>query len=261
MSIATADPDEQFRFMGCPRHLAIIMDGNGRWAKGRKLPRHAGHRAGVESVRTTMELCIQQGIQILTLFAFSSENWQRPQTEVGLLLDLFMNALQQREIKRLQQNNVRLKIIGDCSAFPDKLQQQIRQAEEQTQDNTGLILQIAANYGGRWDMTQAARQLAEKVQVGELEPHEITEELVAAELSFGGHSDPDFFIRTGGERRLSNFLLWQAAYSELYFTDTLWPDFDKAALEDALADYGQRERRFGHTSEQVKNQTADLVTL
>jgi undecaprenyl diphosphate synthase len=241
--------------------VAIIMDGNGRWAKRRNLPRHAGHRAGVESVRNTVDLCTQQGIQVLTLFAFSSENWQRPQQEVGLLLELFMSALQQREIKRLQQQQVRLKIIGDCSAFPEKLQLQIQKAEQQTQGNGGLLLQIAANYGGRWDMAQAARRLAEKVSLGELAPQDITEAAVAAELSFAGQPDPDLFIRTGGEQRLSNFLLWQAAYSELYFTETLWPDFDSAAFEQALLAYAQRERRFGQTSEQVEIQTLDPAAL
>ncbi|HEC16251.1 MAG TPA: isoprenyl transferase [Sedimenticola sp.] len=241
-----------------PRHVAIIMDGNGRWAKKRGLPRHAGHRAGVESVRISVEHCARLGVEVLTLFAFSSENWRRPKKEVGLLLELFMTALQ-RDVKRLQKNNVQLRVIGDRTAFPEKLQQNIRMAEAATADNTGLILQIAANYGGRWDITQAARRLAGKVKAGELEPEEISEAVLAAELSFAGLPEPDLFIRTGGEQRLSNFLLWQTAYSELYFSDRLWPDFDAAALEEAVVAFGQRERRFGLISEQLEAQGQDLA--
>ncbi|MFC1684283.1 isoprenyl transferase [Pseudomonadota bacterium] len=244
-----------------PRHVAIIMDGNGRWAKQQGLPRPAGHRAGVESVRSAVEYCAKQGIEVLTLFAFSSENWRRPKKEVGMLLELFVTVLQ-REVKRLHKNKVRIKIIGDCAAFPEKLQQRIRHAEELTVDNTGLVLQIAANYGGRWDIAQAAQRLAEKVKSGEIEPQAMTEEALAEELSFAGLPDPDLFIRTGGEQRVSNFLLWQAAYAELYFTDTLWPDFDAAAFDQAVASYTKRERRFGQTSEQVeKSRTLDPVSL
>ncbi len=236
-----------------PRHIAIIMDGNGRWAQSRNLPRHAGHRAGVESVRVAVEECAKQGVEVLTLFAFSSENWNRPKKEVGLLFDLFMMALQ-RDVKRMKKNNVRLRIIGDRTAFPDKLQKRIHIAEEETANNTGLLLQIAANYGGRWDITQAARSVAEKVKSGELQPEDITEATLSAELSFAGLPEPDLFIRTGGEQRISNFILWQSAYSELYFTERLWPDFDAAEFDRALKEFSQRERRFGQTSEQIKEQ-------
>ena len=238
---------------GVPRHVAIIMDGNGRWAKQRRLPRHAGHRAGAKSVRTVVEECVKRGVGVLTLFAFSSENWRRPKQEVNLLLDLFMSTLR-GEIRRLQQNNVCLRIIGERHAFPEKLQQRIADSERVTAGNNGLVLQIAANYGGRWDITQAARRLAAQVAAGELEPASIDETAFAGALSFAGLPDPDLFIRTGGERRLSNFLLWQAAYSELYFTDVLWPDFDAGAFQAALSAYAQRRRRFGMTDEQLLGQ-------
>ncbi len=234
-----------------PRHVAIIMDGNGRWAQRRGLPRFAGHKAGVDMVRKVVEHCIERGIEVLTLFAFSSENWRRPKQEVGLLMDLFMMALN-REVKRLRRNQVRLRILGDKSAFPAKLQARIEAAERETADCGGLVLQVAANYGGRWDMTQAARRLAARVQAGQLAPEAITEESIAAELSSAGIPDPDLFIRTGGEQRLSNFLLWQSAYAELYFTDTLWPEFGKEAFEQALASFASRQRRFGQTSEQAR---------
>jgi undecaprenyl diphosphate synthase len=234
-----------------PRHVAIIMDGNGRWAQRRSLPRFAGHKAGVEAVRKVGEFCIQRDLEVLTLFAFSSENWRRPQKEVGLLLDLFMLALN-REVKRLKRNNVRLRILGDKTAFPDKLQARIEAAEKSTAEGSGLQLQVAANYGGRWDVTQAVRRLAVKVRAGQLTPEAITEEAIAAELSFAGLPDPDLFIRTGGEQRLSNFLLWQSAYAELYFTDTLWPEFGEQAFGQALASFASRQRRFGQTSEQAR---------
>ncbi len=208
-----------------PRHVAIIMDGNGRWAQQRGLPRHAGHKAGVKSVRSSVEQSASHHIEVLTLFAFSSENWKRPKREVGLLMELFFTALH-REVKRLHRNNVVLRIIGDRTAFSEKLQQRILQAEALTAENSGLILQIAANYGGRWDITEAARALAGKAVRGELDLQQINEDAVSAELSFTGLPDPDLFIRTGGEKRLSNFMLWQSAYTELYFTNTLWPDFD-----------------------------------
>ncbi|VAX09687.1 Undecaprenyl diphosphate synthase [hydrothermal vent metagenome] len=236
-----------------PQHVAIIMDGNGRWAKKRNLPRHAGHRAGVESVRVAVEECARHGVQVLTLFAFSSENWNRPKKEVGLLLDLFMTALH-RDVKRLKKNNICLRVIGDRSVFSEKLQLGIQTAETETAGNTGLILQIAANYGGRWDITQAARKLAQKVRDGDLDPDAISESSLTAELSFADLPEPDLFVRTGGEQRISNFILWQTAYSELYFCDQLWPDFDAAAFEQALVAFGQRERRFGKTSEQVEVQ-------
>jgi undecaprenyl diphosphate synthase len=241
-----------------PRHIAIIMDGNGRWAQRRKLPRHAGHKAGVKSVRTAVEESVRNNIEVLTLFAFSSENWKRPKEEVGLLMELFVAALRQ-EVKRLHKNNVRLKVIGDISAFPDKLNASIAAAEKQTEANTGLTLQIAANYGGRWDITQATRHIAERVKSGDLEPSAISESIVSESLSFPGLPDPDLFIRTGGEKRLSNFLLWQSAYAELYFTDTLWPDFDAEAFQQALRDFSGRQRRFGLTGEQVAGSTAPVT--
>lgn len=233
-----------------PRHIAIIMDGNGRWAKRCHLPRHAGHKAGVKTVRTCVEQCVNHGIDVLTLFAFSSENWKRPQKEVGLLMGLFVAALK-LEVKRLKQNNVQLRIIGDRSAFSDKLQKLIASAEEATAGNTGLVLQIAASYGGRWDIAEATRKLAERVKQGDLLPEDVTEELISSELSFADLPDPDLFIRTGGEQRLSNFLLWQSAYAELYFTDLLWPEFGADAFQQALGSFSGRLRRFGKTTEQV----------
>jgi undecaprenyl diphosphate synthase len=233
-----------------PEHVAIIMDGNGRWAQQRGKPRHAGHKAGVESVRSTIESCIRHGVKVLTLFAFSSENWRRPKSEVNMLMELFMTALS-REVKRMQNNNIRLRIIGDVTAFPDKLQKKILTAENETAGNDGLLLLIAANYGGRWDVTQAARELAEKVASGEIRADQIDEKLLGEHTSLAGLPDPDLFIRTGGDLRISNFLLWHCAYSELYFTKILWPDFDAEAFEQALAEYARRQRRFGQTGEQV----------
>lgn len=234
-----------------PRHVAIIMDGNGRWAQARGKPRHAGHRAGVETVRRVIEVCGQQGVKVLTLFAFSSENWQRPETEVKMLMELFFTALN-REIRRMRKRNIRLRIIGDISAFSDKLQQLIQEGEQSTAANDGLLLQIAANYGGRWDITQAARQLAQLVQLGALRPEEIDETRLAQCLSFSDVADPDLFIRTGGEKRLSNFMLWQCAYTELYFTEVLWPDFSEQDMLLAIEDFNGRQRRFGRVVEQVQ---------
>jgi len=236
---------------GLPRHVAIIMDGNGRWAKKRLLPRVAGHRAGVETVRQVVKACAERGIEALTLFAFSSENWRRPVKEVSLLMELFLTALQ-RESKRLHANNVRLKIIGDRSAFAPRLQEEVAKAEELSQDNTGLTLVIAANYGGRWDVVQAARRIGEQIASGRLQPSDISSELFEAQLVLHGLPEPDLFIRTGGEQRISNFLLWHLAYTELYFTDTLWPDFDPQAFELALLSYASRQRRFGRTGDQVE---------
>ncbi|MBT8438809.1 MAG: di-trans,poly-cis-decaprenylcistransferase [Gammaproteobacteria bacterium] len=233
-----------------PRHVAIIMDGNGRWAKRQGKPRHAGHRAGVKSVRSSVEYSVKQGVEVLTLFAFSSENWQRPEKEVSMLMELFMTALKS-EVKKLHKNNVRLKIIGDRTAFSDKLQKQIQQAEDKTAENTGLILQIAANYGGRWDITQSVRKLAEDVNKGQLDPGDINEETIRKSLSFADLPEVDLFIRTGGDLRISNFILWQAAYAELYFTPVLWPDFNEAAYQQALNDFAGRQRRFGKTGEQL----------
>ncbi|MDM8558879.1 isoprenyl transferase [Candidatus Parabeggiatoa sp. HSG14] len=233
-----------------PHHIAIIMDGNGRWAKKRLLPRHAGHKAGVNTVRLLVKLCAEKGIEVLTLFAFSSENWRRPTQEVNLLMELFMSALQ-REINNLHKNNVSLQIIGARDAFSDKLQQLIAQAEKLTEHNTGLTLVIAANYGGHWDIVEAAKRLASHVEQGILPCHEINEKLFEAQLCLANLPEPDLFIRTGGEKRVSNFLLWQLAYTELFFTDTLWPDFDKVLLDKALESFATRQRRFGRTGEQV----------
>lgn len=235
-----------------PKHIAIIMDGNGRWAKQRKLPRFAGHKMGVEAVREVVKMCAKNDVEVLSLFAFSSENWRRPDKEVGLLMELLYTALG-REVKRLHKNNVRLKIIGDCSAFSAKLKKRLVEGVEYTKNNTGLTLVIAINYGGRWDIAQAAQKLGQKIQSGELVATDITPEMMGANLSISELPEPDLFIRTGGEKRISNFMLWQLAYSEMYFTDTLWPDFDINALNDAIASFAKRERRFGRTSEQVKH--------
>jgi undecaprenyl diphosphate synthase len=234
-----------------PRHVAIIMDGNGRWAEKRNQPRIMGHRAGVEAVRDIVKSCATRGIEVLTLFAFSSENWRRPEKEVSLLMELFMTALGM-EVKRLHRNNVRLKIIGDLEGFSKTLQERIIKAESLTENNTGLTVVIAANYGGRWDVTQAARTLAQRVKDGEINIDDITPESMAANVSLNELPEPDLFIRTGGEKRISNFMLWQLAYTELYFTDTLWPDFDKDAFDMALDSFSSRQRRFGQTGKQIE---------
>jgi len=232
-----------------PSHVAIIMDGNGRWARQRHLPRFAGHKRGVEAVRATVKSCAERGVGFLTLFAFSSENWRRPREEVALLMQLFIGALE-NEVQKLHRNGIRLKLIGDLSRFDPKIQALITEGERLTAANRGLTLTIAANYGGRWDILQAlsrlARERPEAVAAG------VTEQDLAPWLSMSYAPEPDLFIRTGGERRVSNFLLWQLAYSELHFTDTLWPDFDAAALEAAFASYRTRERRFGRISEQLE---------
>jgi undecaprenyl diphosphate synthase len=238
-----------------PRHIAIIMDGNGRWAKKRLLPRHAGHQAGVETVRRVVGFCAKQHIEVLTLFAFSSENWQRPKQEVSRLMELFMTALQ-KEIENLHENQVRLRIIGDRQAFSEPLQQQMAKAEELTKHNTGLILVVAANYGGRWDMLQAVKSLASQVEQNRLTSQEINEELLEQQLCLADLPKPDLFIRTSGEKRISNFLLWQLAYTEMFFTDTLWPDFDKDTFMQALEFFASRQRRFGRTGEQLEEQNA-----
>lgn len=235
-----------------PEHVAIVMDGNGRWAERQGKARAVGHRAGVKSVRKVMEVCGQAGVKVLSLFAFSSENWKRPQSEVNLLLDLFLVALKQ-EIKRINKRNVRLRIIGDASAFPHKLQQRILEAEQLTADNDGLLLQIAANYGGRWDIIQATRALARQVQAGELEVDAIDEDCMGQVMSFSDVADPDLFIRTGGEQRISNFMLWQSAYTEFYFTDVLWPDFHELEMRAALKEFAGRQRRFGYTGAQLES--------
>jgi undecaprenyl diphosphate synthase len=242
-----------------PRHIAIIMDGNGRWAQKRFMPRAVGHQAGVKAVRKIVEYCAQQEIKVLTLFAFSSENWRRPEEEVSLLMGLFTSTLQ-REINKLDRNNIRLRFIGDRTKFPDKLQAKMLEGETQTQDNNALTLVVAANYGGRWDMTQAFRKIVEKIASGELNNQDITEQLINQHLSTADLPEPDLFIRTGGEQRVSNFLLWQLAYTELYFTETLWPDFNQHSLEDAIKSFKSRQRRFGHTGEQMLDKSITLNT-
>ena len=234
------------------KHICIIMDGNGRWAKKRLLPRFAGHKAGLNVVRKTVSSCIEQKIEVLTLFAFSSENWRRPEKEVGLLMGLFATALT-REVKKLNDNNIQLRIIGDLSAFSDKIQSLVDKAVSLCANNTGLILNIAANYGGRWDITQATRRIAEKVQQGEIKLDEINESTIEDHLSLRQIPEPDLFIRTGGEKRISNFIIWQLAYCEFYFTDTLWPDFDKKVFEDAIESFFSRQRRFGRTGDQLSS--------
>ncbi len=230
-----------------PRHIAIIMDGNGRWAKKRLMPRVAGHRKGVEALRGVIRACAERGVSHLTVFAFSSENWRRPQEEVTLLMELFMRALE-NEVARLHENGIRFRVIGDVSGFSERIQNLIRDAEALTCNNTRLTFTVAANYGGRWDIVQAIRALvAEGVA-----PEDVNEAMLAGKLSMGDMPEPDLFIRTGGEQRISNFLLWQLAYTELHFTDALWPDFDAKALDAAIASYRTRERRFGRTSEQVR---------
>jgi undecaprenyl diphosphate synthase len=235
-----------------PRHVAIIMDGNGRWAKQRFLPRIAGHRRGVENVRSTVRACVASGVEYLTLFAFSSENWRRPAEEVSFLMQLFIAALEQ-EVAKLHENGVRFKVIGELSRFDRPLRQMVADAEKLTRDNTRLTLTVAANYGGRWDIMQAVRRMLEAAPQ---RVAEFTESDLLPYLSLAYAPEPDLFIRTGGEQRISNFLLWQLAYTELYFTPTLWPDFDTAAFESAIASYQQRERRFGRTSEQLRENGA-----
>jgi undecaprenyl diphosphate synthase len=236
-----------------PKHIAIIMDGNGRWATKRHLPRVAGHRAGVEAVHRIVTCCIEKGIEVLSLFAFSSENWQRPTDEVSFLMDLFLTALE-REATKLHKQNIQLRVIGDRARFDKKLQLQIKKVEELTAENTGLKLNVAANYGGRWDICDAFKSLAEEVASGLLSSGDITPELINQKLSLADLPAPDLFIRTGGEQRISNFFLWQLAYTELYFTDVLWPDFNAEAFEKALISFAHRERRFGFTGEQIKAQ-------
>ncbi|WP_233843288.1 polyprenyl diphosphate synthase [Dyella sp. 2HG41-7] len=233
-----------------PRHIGIVMDGNGRWAKARHRPRSFGHNAGRKAVREVVEGCLRQGVEALTLFAFSSENWQRPADEVGALLELFMRALD-KEVDELHENGVRLRFIGDLSAFDKALQKRMIDAMHRTADNTKLQMNVAVNYGGRWDIVEAARKIAQAVANGELSADAIDEAAFDRETSLSELPPLDLFIRTGGDHRISNFLLWQLAYAELYFTETLWPDFNQAALQLAIDDFARRERRFGRTGEQV----------
>ena len=227
-----------------PRHIAIIMDGNGRWAARKRRPRTFGHQAGVKAVRRTIEYCLKHGIPHLTLFAFSSENWQRPEQEVQRLMELFMRALE-KEVPQLHENNARLNFIGDLSRFSSRLQEKMHKVAELSASNRALHLNIAINYGGRWDIVQAARRLAAAIQAGTIDPQAVNEKDFSQFIALHGSPDPDLLIRTGGEQRISNFLLWQLAYTELWFTDTLWPDFGAEQLDQAIADFQQRERRFG----------------
>ena len=245
------DMSENSSINGVPKHVAIIMDGNGRWAKQHNLPRAAGHRAGVKSVRKVIKLCIENHISVLTLFAFGNENWQRPKQEINYLLDLFILILRD-EIHKLNEQNIKLQVIGDRSRFDEKLQKYIGQAEQLTQANTGLHLLIAASYSGQWDIVQATKHIANEVAAGNLEPSQITPEYFASHLTTAEVIPPDLFIRTSGELRLSNFLLWQLAYTELYFTEVYWPDFNEEHFNQALLSYAKRQRRFGCTTEQLK---------
>ena len=233
-----------------PRHIAIIMDGNGRWAKRRLMPRVAGHRKGVEALRGVIRACAERGVSHLTVFAFSSENWRRPQEEVTLLMELFLRALE-NEVARLHENDIRFRVIGELSGFSERIQALIRDAEALTRNNSRLTFTVAANYGGRWDIVQAVK----KLMASGVAPAEVDEAALVQHMSMADMPEPDLFIRTGGEQRISNFLLWQLAYTELYFTETLWPDFDAAALDAAIVSFRARERRFGRTSEQVRAAT------
>jgi len=239
-----------------PAHVAIIMDGNGRWARLRRLPRVAGHRKGVEAVRDTVRNAIERGIEYLTLFAFSSENWRRPAEEVRILMDLFVRALEQ-EVAKLHQNGIRFRAVGDMARFAPRIRELIGAAEKLTADNRRLTLTVAANYGGRWDIAQAARAYYAANPAALAFGAPLDPDVLTPYMSMSYAPEPDLFVRTGGEKRVSNFLLWQLAYTEFYFTDTLWPDFDGAALDAAVRSYAQRERRFGRTSEQLETASGD----
>lgn len=256
MNAMTAMPPE---IPAIPRHLAVIMDGNGRWAQRRKRPRIIGHRAGARAVNVCIDFCLERGIQALTLFAFSSENWGRPQDEVGALMKLFLNALD-REVDELHRRGVRVRFIGERERFPDAILERMRIAEALTGNNTRLHLVIAASYGGRQDITQAARALAADVLSGKLQVDQIDEASMAGKMALADLPPPDLFLRTGGDHRISNFLLWQLAYTELWFTEILWPELDAATLQGALDDFAQRERRFGLTSAQVAQATTENTT-
>ena len=238
-----------------PKHVAVVMDGNGRWANKRHLPRAAGHKAGVKATRAIVENCAKKGIEALTIFAFSSENWNRPKDEVSSLMSLFVSTIT-AEVKKLDKKNVRVRFIGDRTRFSEKLQQSIEKSEELTRDNTGLQLNIAANYGGRWDIVNACRRLAQAVKYGAVAVDDIDEEMFDSSISLSEVPAPDLFVRTGGEQRISNFLIWQLAYSELYFVDTLWPDFSDEDFEASLDWYAGRQRRFGKTGQQLTDDQA-----
>ncbi len=234
-----------------PKHIAIIMDGNGRWAKSKGKPRVFGHRAGAKAVRKTIAAAAKLGIKAITLFAFSSENWRRPEEEVSLLMDLFVTALT-KEVKKLHANNLQLRIIGDISKFSTRLQEKIKEAEALTANNSGMVVNVAANYGGKWDITEAAKAIAEKVKNGELQVNDVSEEVVNSHLTMSDLPEVDLLIRTSGECRISNFMLWQLAYAEIFFTPEYWPDFDEDKLADAVSWFVSRERRFGCTGNQIK---------
>ena len=237
-----------------PQHVAVIMDGNGRWANSQGLSRIAGHKRGVDAVKGLIKSCINHEIPYLSIFAFSSENWNRPESEVNALIDLLVSALE-TQTKKLNENGVRLQLIGDLSRFGDRVQRLAASAQAATANNDTLVFNVAINYGGRWDITQACQQIAEQVQAGDLLPQDVSEELIERHLSTAGMPDPDLFIRTSGEYRISNFLLWQAAYAEFYFTDLLWPDFDEEAFTQALVKYTSRDRRFGGAVDKVPTST------
>jgi len=238
-----------------PAHIAIVMDGNGRWAQKKNRPRTFGHQAGVKALRKVVEHCGRVGVRELTVFAFSSENWNRPEKEVSRLMELFMRALD-RETRELHENNVRVRFVGNLSAFAPELQKKIERAHALTAHNERMTLNVAANYGGRWDIVQAARKIAEELASGLIGPDQIDEDLYAGKLALAGSGDPDLFIRTGGEMRISNFLLWQSAYTEFWFTPVLWPDFGPEVLDSAISAYQSRERRFGLTAEQIRKKSA-----
>ena len=248
--MSTSISDEDAVAGGIPRHVAIIMDGNNRWAKKRLMPGVAGHKAGVDAVRAVVETSAEQGVEVLTLFAFSSENWRRPEKEVNALMQLFIVALE-REVKKLHKNNIRLIVMGDKSAFQQKIQDLIAQAELLTVDNDRMTLVIAANYGGQWDIADAAKRIAKDVEAGTLKAEDITEQVFHKYTWLNELPAPDLMIRTGGEERISNFMLWQTAYSEFYFSDALWPDFKQQEYKKALAAFANRVRRFGRTDDQL----------
>ncbi|WP_221799686.1 polyprenyl diphosphate synthase [Oceanobacter mangrovi] len=250
--------DDKGAAAGCaPRHVAIIMDGNNRWAKSRLMPGIAGHKAGVDAVKSVVEVSARAGVEVLTLFAFSSENWRRPAIEVNALMQLFTIALE-REVKRLHRNKLRLLVMGDKSGFSARIQKLIADAEALTANNTGMTVVIAANYGGQWDIAQACRKVAEEVQAGRLDPADINEQVLHQYTWLSDLPAPDLMIRTGGEQRISNFMLWQCAYSELYFSPAFWPDFKEAEYRKALDSFANRTRRFGRTDDQLKEATASV---
>lgn len=239
-----------------PKHVAIIMDGNNRWAKKRFMPGVAGHKAGVDAVRAVVETSAKEGVEVLTLFAFSSENWRRPANEVSALMQLFVAALQ-REVRKLHKNNIRLVVMGDLSGFNDQIQDLVHEAQEKTRDNSAMTLVIAANYGGQWDIVQASKRIAEEVQAGRLAVTDINEDVFHQYTWLNEFPAPDLMIRTGGEQRISNFMLWQTAYAEYYFSDALWPDFKEQEYKKALAAFAERTRRFGRTDDQLKEASDD----